>query len=958
MHAASAAMLEREPALARVAAALDDAAAGSGRLVVVEGPAGIGKSSVLDVACARGRERGFAVLHGVAGEFERELGFGVVRQLFEPALRGLRAAEQRALLAGAAGLARPLLLPSPGAVAAALEPAALMHGLYWLAANVSDSRPLLLCVDDVHWCDRASLGWLMYLARRLDDLPILLLLAVRTGEPRSQGGPLAALADSDLGVRLALAPLSRLASTQVVRAGWAGTAGDDVCRACFEVTRGNPFLLGELVRALGDSPAGSVVAERVRGLTPRSVSRSVLARLRRLSAEAGALARALAVLGGRAELRELLALSEVETRPGTAAVDELEREQIAGGRPVRFVHPLVGAAIYGELPPAARSLEHARAARVLDATGAGASRVASHLLHAEPAGDDWVVAKLREAARDAGRDGTPAAAVPWLTRALAEPPPAGERALVLHELGAAELLADGGGSRAEEHLAEAVASAPDARSKALAALSWGDALWAEHRYAEAVDAFDRGIEAVGDADEELALRIEAHAAAAARLDLSTSARASQRLARFGGSPPATPAGRLISGVLAIDRVLAGDPVAEVEGLVERMLDGGELPRGRVGAQIPLFATNAMLWCDRLGDARRLLDGMIVAARSAGSVRGVIIALCWRGLAAHRSGALEEAAADLAAAVELATDHGVGPTAVTHAFLAEVLLDRGDTDGAARALEAAAAPAELPGYIGWNYVLHARGVLHAARLDFAPALEAFTACGERQQVWEAPNPSVIAWRSQAALAQLALGDRGRGLELAEEELRLARRFGAPRAIGVALRALGVIERGERRIGLLREAVSVLEASDARLEHARALADLGGALRRANERAVARDPLREALELATHCGAEPLAARARDELRATGARPRLPVRTGLDALTPIERQAASMAAQGLANPQIAQALFISRKTVEKRLSEAYRKLGIGSRTELAAALAGPVGTAHETRSRTDSAATRRR
>jgi DNA-binding CsgD family transcriptional regulator len=196
--------------------------------------------------------------------------------------------------------------------------------------------------------------------------------------------------------------------------------------------------------------------------------------------------------------------------------------------------------------------------------------------------------------------------------------------------------------------------------------------------------------------------------------------------------------------------------------------------------------------------------------------------------------------------------------------------------------------------------------------------------------------VIAWRSRAALAHLALGDQARALALAEEELRLARRFGAARATGIALRALGLVERGERRMTLLRGAVSVLEGSQARLEHARALAELGGALRRSNQRAAAREPLREALELATRSGATPLASRAHNELLATGARPRKPLLTGLDALTPIERQAASMAAQGMSNPQIAQALFISRKTVEKRLSEAYRKLDIGSRAELATAL----------------------
>jgi tetratricopeptide (TPR) repeat protein len=375
-------------------------------------------------------------------------------------------------------------------------------------------------------------------------------------------------------------------------------------------------------------------------------------------------------------------------------------------------------------------------------------------------------------------DGAPEAAVPWLVRALAEPPTAGVRTLVLHELGAAELLVgpapNGSESRAEQHLADAVANATDPRTKALAALDWGDALWAGNRYVDAVQAFDRGIEAVGDTDSELALRIEAHAAAAARLDLSTCERVSRRLERFGNEPPATPAGRLIAGVLAIDRALAGAPAQEVSALAERMLDGGHLPSGHVGAQIPLFATNALLWCDRLDDARRLLDEMIAAARAAGSARGTIVALCWRGLAAHPSGLLAEAAGDLATAVDLAAEHGLGETAATHALLAEVLLDRGDVDGAAGALALVEPPGELPDYIGWNYVLHARAAAHAAQLNFLSALEDFLACGVRQERWGAHNPSVIAWRSQAALAHFAVGDDARARELAAEELRLARR----------------------------------------------------------------------------------------------------------------------------------------------------------------------------------------
>jgi DNA-binding CsgD family transcriptional regulator len=936
----SAALVEREAELARVGAALDAACEGEGRLLVVDGPAGIGKSGLLDSACIAARERGFLVLAGVAGEFERELGLGVVRQLFEATLRGLGEDERNRTLGGAAGLARPLLLPGDvGGVGPVPDPAALMHGLYWLAANLAQERPLVLCVDDAHWCDPASLAWLLYLARRLGDLTAAVIVAVRSGEPRAQGGVLAALADSDLGERISLGPLSERGSVWVVRDGW-DAADEEVCRACFEVTGGNPFLLRELVRALRAESPGSTVAQRVRALTPQAVSRSVIVRLGRLPDETAVLALALAVLGGHAEVRELLALAELDRQQGSVAIDALEREEIAGGRPLRFIHPLVGTAIYGELAPAARSLEHARAARVLADAGADAGRVASHLLHVEPAGDAWAVERLRRAAREAIRDGAPDAAVPWLERALAEPPPGGERAAVLHELGAAELLTGArgdGSSCAESHLAEAVASADDPQAKALAALDWGDALWATHHYAEAVRAFELGIDAVREVDSELALRIEAHATAAARLDLGTCGLVSARLERIDHELPATPAGRLLAGVLAIDRALAGEPRPQVIALAERMLEGGSLPNGRVGAQIPLFATNALIWSDRLDDAHRLLDELVARARAVGSVRGVMIGLCWRGVAAHRAGALADAASDLATAVELGAEHGASTTAATHALLAEVLVDLGDVDEAARALPPMPSRDDLPDYIGWNYALYARGVVRAARLEFAPALDDFLACGDRQERWRAHNPSVIPWRSKGALAHLALGDGARALELADEELLLARRFGAPRAIGAALRVLGLIARRERQIELLREAVSVLERSPARLDHARALADLGGALRRSNERTAAREPLRQAHELATRCGAAALAARARDELHATGARPRKEIRTGLGALTPIEHQAAGMAASGMSNPQIAQALFISRKTVEKRLSEAYRKLGIASRAELEAALA---------------------
>jgi len=184
----------------------------------------------------------------------------------------------------------------------------------------------------------------------------------------------------------------------------------------------------------------------------------------------------------------------------------------------------------------------------------------------------------------------------------------------------------------------------------------------------------------------------------------------------------------------------------------------------------------------------------------------------------------------------------------------------------------------------------------------------------------------------------LGRTDEAAELAREELKLARQWGAPRPIGIALRVLGLVHGGRRGEAQLRHAVTVLEPSGAQLEHARALIDLGGMLRRANRRADAREPLRRGLELAYRAGAAGLVKHAQDELAATGTRPRTLALTGVEALTPSERRVARMAAEGMANKEIAQALFVTVKAVEVHLSSAYRKLQIKSRTQLADLISG--------------------
>jgi DNA-binding CsgD family transcriptional regulator len=232
---------------------------------------------------------------------------------------------------------------------------------------------------------------------------------------------------------------------------------------------------------------------------------------------------------------------------------------------------------------------------------------------------------------------------------------------------------------------------------------------------------------------------------------------------------------------------------------------------------------------------------------------------------------------------------------------------------------------------------ARGRLRVAQGRVAEGLEDFLSVGEQLTRAGVTSPSYLSWRSDAALAQLALGDREQAGRLAEEELELARAFGAPRALGVAKRAAGIVAGGERGELLLREAIDAFELGDARLERARALADLGALLRRRNRRTEARELLREALDAAHRAGAKRLAEQAETELRATGARPRRVVLTGLDSLTVSERRIAELASQDLTNREIAQTLFITARTVEGHLTSIFRKLRLDSRNELHAALA---------------------
>lgn len=360
-------LLDRVRPLARIDALLTGAVAGRGGVLVVEGEPGIGKTALLADAAERGAGRGLAVLRARAGELERAYPYGVVRQLFAGVLAAAGPARRDELLSGAAGLAAAVLDP---AVDHGPESAmAVEHGLHWLTAGLAGESPLLLLVDDGHWSDEPSLRWLVYLSRRLDDLAAAVVVATRPIVPGSLVGLLAADSTTD---RVLPAPPGPEAVSTLVRAALGPDATDPFCTICVELTGGNPLLVTELLRAA--VAAGTVPDEAgaagLPELTSGAFGRAVLARFDTIGPEAERLARAVAVMGREAELRHAAALAGLGM---DEAADAADRQVAAGllepGRPLRFVHPLVRAAVYAAAPAGRRAALHANAAAVLAREG-------------------------------------------------------------------------------------------------------------------------------------------------------------------------------------------------------------------------------------------------------------------------------------------------------------------------------------------------------------------------------------------------------------------------------------------------------------------------------------------------------------------------------------------------------------------------------------------------------------
>jgi DNA-binding CsgD family transcriptional regulator len=928
-----AALLDRDEELAALSAAVANACAGRGTFVLVEGPAGIGKTTLLRAACAgRPDKPGFRALTAGGLALERDFPYGIVRQLIEPVRLTAADGEWESLLDGAAGLAARVFESVEVASIEDNVTYATMHGLYWLIANLAARQPLVIAVDDAHWADTASLRWLAHLAARIDGLPAALILTVRT-EP---GGP--ALLD-DLRAcpecqPLPLQPFGDEASATFVRQRLGANAGAELCRTCHASTGGNPFLLEALTAALGGTgAAASDAVAQAQRLGPEAVAQSVLLRVRRLGAGAVALTKAVAVFGGPVPQRLAAELAGQDPQETARLSDRLRAADVlAPGAALDFAHPIVRSAVYESIPPGERGLAHGRAARLLEGDGADPERLALHLLRSEPAGQAHVVTLLRAAAKAASGRGATETAADYLRRALDEQPDLSVRPAILLDLGLA--LAEGRDAAAPDVLRQAVELSSRPREHATAALLSARALslWGHH---DTMMAICRDALAAADSlDPEAADSLEEQLVANAWASPATCQEARARVRQHRERPEAR-APWHVHAALADASVAVTAPRAMAA--LAPVLAGatGELAPDTLAA---MYALLVLTTSGELVAARKLCDAVLDVGRSRGSMSMVANTSCMRSMILRQTGPMDDAAADGMLAFNLDTSP---PAAVawSGAFLVDALTCGGRL-GEADAVAAATAARNPPaGWIHTVLFLQARGALRASQHRFGEALADFCAAGEGWRDLGIDAPSFASWRAGAALAQLALGRPAEAAALASEHLALARTAGQPISLGVALRTHAAAAGHHDAEAALTEAVELLESTAASYELALTLADLGTHLRRAGRRSDARPPLLRALDLAQRPGATPLAERVRADLLAVGARPRRAALTGPEALTSAERRVAGLAADGLSNRQIAQHLFVTQPTVETHLRHAFQKLGISSRADLPAHLNEP-------------------
>jgi DNA-binding CsgD family transcriptional regulator len=634
-------------------------------------------------------------------------------------------------------------------------------------------------------------------------------------------------------------------------------------------------------------------------------------------------------------------LADLSTEEAAAAGEALAAEDIiARTRPISLRHPLVRTVIYADSTDLRRSLEHKRAAALLASTGASPENLVPHLLATAPESDRRIVEQLCAAAASALGRGAPEITAACLRRALAEPPHEGDRLGIMIEFAQALAMANKP-VEAADVLSSAADLVDDPFQRAELNLQRALMLFRAGHGTELTACYDEVSPILGAHEAEFLQRPGCLTLLVAGLAAMESPIGwIDRLERIPRTDENTV--RLIDASLAFCFATSGARSAEETFAAAARAANGELSAGPDTWILVNFASAAMSITDHHADALDLLDRGIAIAQQHGDIGGYGYLCTLRSHSALYAGRLHDAEEAGRAALDLHELSTMPEIQLAAAVLIDALVARGKLVEAQAILSERGM--EQPLIVQMtidHFVLMARARVRWQQNRLREALTDYRNCGKTLSEHGFTNPGFAQWRTDAAQVLFALGEVSEARKLAAENLELSRQFQAPGAIGIALRISALI--GHRdKLDTLTESVAILRTAGSELELARSLTAQGAALRRTGHRSAALPILREGLDLATRCGARPLADEARAELVAAGARPRRAALTGPDALTASELRIARLAAVDETNREIAQRLFLSLRTVEVHLTNTYRKLGVQSRSQLATALAG-TGTA---------------
>ncbi|MFG1971166.1 AAA family ATPase [Nonomuraea fuscirosea] len=930
-------LLHRDVELAAVREVLSRIRGSSPSVLLIQGARGMGRTTLLNAALSTLAETGAVLLMARGHPAEREHPFGVIRQLFEPLM--------------AAGRAPPTGLTLDEERKDAVTPDVL-HGLYRATRSFTGDQPLIIAVDDVHHADQQSSEWCSYIARRLDGLPIAMILT--SADPGESGGNdlarnLAALPYMRL---LRPAPLPHLAARRLL-ACQLGTAEQqvdaEVALACHQLTRGNPALLHELATRLARTGVSATRDELPRVLEAGAAAMTETALGWLTDSDSGAdaagvdLLRALAVVApdDGLELAAMLA-GHGQDAARVAAARLRALGLITGSPPGRFPHPGVQQAVLAGMDPDERDRLHRRTAALLHRLGAPLSSSARHLMSAGPTGDPLTVTVLREAAEEAGGNHAWQDATGYLHRALAETDDRDTVLEVTAELGAVEKHRDL--PACLRHLRTVYGRVKRAPQALMSMTPFADLLVTVNS-AEAGEVLAEAATTAAAtpqfAGADLALLFAAQALLWGR---SAGQIGVRRLGRSFGTL-LTPAAREFLSALALATGARGRNLPRMLAQTRRCMDGQ-------GA-VPLTAVLPLVWGDRLDEASYWSERLVSETRDEGSSTRLALALLARAEVRYQLGSLDAALRDANDAIASAREvQAEGFHAAATACAARILVERGELEAAETAL------GTVRTYGDWHplisgHVLDALGRVHLSHGRPRDGLLTLLECGRRLTAAGITNPACVPWGTNTILAYTLSGERSAARMVAERELELARAWGAPTTIARALSAGSVAHEGATRLDMLHEAVDLLAHRGARLEQARAMLRLGIAQRQAGDTGKAHETLAMALRLAADCGAVRLAALADKHRTATAPRrPAAPSANGQDGhpLTVGERRVTDLVLRGMSNLEVATVLSISKRTVDTHLARIYRKLGIHTRAELAVILTGlsdhdaPEGNGH--------------